>query len=134
MPVSVTFKSHLKEVEKKLSDDLYNKMQRAGIIVKNQAKDNVNKTGNEHPQVQTGQLINSIFSRVTKEGNEIITEVGTSVLHGKWLELSYRTHYPWLFPAVELKRDEIKKLLGEKAGSTGAEVVGDTWVDLGFNK
>lgn len=118
MAVSVIFKSHLKEVEKNLSDDLFNKMQRAGIIVRDQAKDNVNKTGNEHPQVQTGQLINSINTQTSKEGNEIITEVGTNVLHGRYLELSARTHYPWLMPAVELKKSELKSMLGSKFTAT----------------
>jgi len=107
----VTLKSYRKQREKDIVEKLENGMARAVLIVENQAKKNVSKvTG--HPQVQTGRLRSSITSEVVGlEG-----KVGTNVEYGKYLEFgtSRMPPYPWLFPAVEEKRDEIKEALKGK--------------------
>ena len=91
-------------------------MERVGLIVERQAKINVTKSPPEHPQVQTGRLRSSIIHQINKVGNEIIAEIGTNVLYGKYLELGTVNHspYPWLFPAVEMNRDKIVGILQGK--------------------
>jgi phage gpG-like protein len=119
MSVNVTVKSYRQERQNEIMNDLTSKMERVGQIVENQAKLNVSKSPPEHPQVQTGQLRSSIMHEVDKSGNEIIAVIGTNVVYGKYLELYERTKYPWLFPAVELKRSEIVETL---KGNFGTEL------------
>ena len=111
--MSIIVKSYRKEREKEITDSLRMGMEKAVLIVENQAKRNVSKTGMEHPQVQTGELRSSINSNVKESGNEIIGEVGTNVKHGKYLELgTYKMPpYSWLFPALEMKKDDIVQAL-----------------------
>ena len=111
--MTVTIKSYRKEREKEIIDGLQKSMERVGALVERQAKENVTKTGSEHPQVQTGRLRSSIIHQVTSEGNEIVAEIGTNVEYGKYLEFgtSRMPPYPWLFPAVEMKRPEIIEAL-----------------------
>ena len=108
----VTLKSYRKQREKEIIDGLERGMHKAVLIVENQAKKNVSKTGSEHPQVKTGRLRSSITSKV--EGLE--GTIGTNVDYGKSLEFGTSRHppYPWLFPAVEMKRNEIKEALKGK--------------------
>jgi len=109
---SVTLKSYRKQREKEIIDNLKRGMSRAVLIVENQAKKNVSKTGEEHPQVETGRGRASITSKV--EGLE--GTIGTNVYYMRIQELgsSRQPPYPWLFPAVEMKRDEIKDALKGK--------------------
>ena len=90
-------------------------MERVGAIVERQAKKNVSKSGGKHPQVQTGRLRSSITHNVSG-GDEIKTEIGTNIIYGKYLEFGTSKHspYPWLFPAVEMKRKEIIEALKGK--------------------
>ncbi len=111
--MKVTVKSYRKEREAELMDRLYKSIDRVGYIVENQAKENVSKTGVEHPQVQTGQLRSSITHEVNQNSNEVSTTIGTNVYYGKYLEFgtSRMPAYPWLFPAVEMRRHDIKETL-----------------------
>jgi len=109
----VTIKSYRKEREKEIIDGLQKSMEKVGAIVERQAKINVSKSPPEHPQVQTGRLRASIIHQVKSEGNEIVAEIGTNVTYSKHLEFgtSRMLPYHWLFPAVEMKRNEIIETL-----------------------
>lgn len=106
--MSVTIKSYHKEREAEINNRLQKGLERAGAIVERQAKINVSQTTG-HPQVQTGRLRASII-HVVNPGQ---VEIGTNVYYGKYLEFgtSKMPPYPWLFPAVESKRGEIKEAL-----------------------
>lgn len=110
---NVTIKSYRKEREAQIMGKLVHGMERVGLIVENQAKLNVTKSPPSHPQVQTGRLRASINHIVTKEPNDVYVEIGTNVEYSKYLEFgtSHNPPYPWLFPAVEMKRSEIKEAL-----------------------
>ncbi len=116
--MSVTIKSYRKEREKEIIDGLQKGLEKVGRLVEKQAGLNVSKTGDEHPQIKTGELLGSI----THEVGEGFVIIGTNVLHGKGLELGIPrkdgsiVHYPWLFPAVELKRNEIIEILKKSGG------------------
>ena len=107
-------KQRLYEIERKLEDGMI----RACAIVERQAKINVSKSPPDHPQVQTGRLWSSITHRVTKEGGEVVGVVGTNVEYGPTLEFGTSWHppYPWLFPAVESRKDDILRALKEGGG------------------
>ncbi len=107
--MSVTIKSYRAEREKEIIDGLQKGLEKVGRVVEKQAGLNVSKTGNEHPQIKTGELLGSITHEVG-DGEVLI---GTNVLHGKYLEhgTSKMPPYPWLFVAVEAKRKEIIEAL-----------------------
>ncbi len=100
---SIIVKSHRQEVEGKITQDLQSALEKVGAIVERQAK--INTTEPPSPQRRTGRLASSII-HVVEEGQ---VEIGTNVEYGKYLELgtSRMPPYPWLFPAVELKKPEI---------------------------
>jgi len=107
---SVTIKSHRAEVEGKITDNLQKSLAHVGALVERQAKVNVSQSPPSHPQVQTGNLRSNII-HVVSPGK---VEIGTNVVYGKWLEFGHADgsrHYPWLFPAVEMKRAEIIETL-----------------------
>ena len=126
MGESVTIKSYRREREKEILDGLQKSLEKVGRLVEKEAGRNVDKTGNEHPQVQSGNLLGSITHEVG-DGEVVI---GTNVKYGKYLELGFIQKpglyipelkrftkggqvgpYPWLFPAVELKKSEIIDIL-----------------------
>ena len=109
MAESVTIKSYRREREREILDTLQKGLEKVGRIVEEQASKNVDKTGNEHPQVKTGNLLGSITHEVG-DGEVVI---GTNVKYGKYLEhgTSRMPPYPWLYPAVELKKPEIIEAL-----------------------
>ena len=113
---NVTIKSYRKEREKEIVGGLEKSMEKVGAIVERQAKINVSKSPPEHPQVQTGRLRASIIHQVTKTGDGITAEIGTNVVYSKYLEFGTVNHspYPFLFPAVEMKRPEIIETLKGK--------------------
>jgi len=104
----VTIKSYRKEREKEILDGLQRSLEKVGAIVERQAKINVSQTTG-HPKVQTGRLRASIIH----ETNQDSVSIGTNVVYGKYLEFgtSKMPPYPWLFPAVELKKPEIIEAL-----------------------
>jgi HK97 gp10 family phage protein len=112
---SVTIKSYRPQVEKKLVDTIFRNMEKVGALVERQAKINVTKSPPEHPQVQTGRLRSSIMHWVYAiDKNTVGVSIGTNVYYGKYLEFGTSKHspYPWLFPAVEMSKDKITKIIG----------------------
>ena len=109
MGESVTVKSYRKEREREILDGLQKGLEKVGRIVERQAGENVSKTGNEHPQIQTGNLLGSITHEVGQ--GEVV--IGTNVKYGAYLEhgTSRMPPYAWLYPAVELKKPEIIEAL-----------------------
>jgi len=114
MSESVTIKSYRREREKEILDGLQKGLEKVGRLVEKQAGLNVSKTGNEHPQIKTGELLGSI----THEVGDGYVVIGTNLNkppYPKWLEFGTpggrQPPYPWLFPAVELKKPEIIEAL-----------------------
>jgi hypothetical protein len=101
---SITIKSYRKEREKEILDSLQKGLEKAGLIVERQAKLNTGGTTN-HPYRKSGRLVGSI----THEVGQGEVKIGTNVVYGKYLEFGTVHHppYPWLYPAVELKKSEI---------------------------
>jgi hypothetical protein len=122
MGSSVTIRSYRPQVEKKLVDTIWRNMEKVGLIVERQAKINTkhpNPSGDmNHPWTDTGRLSSSITHWVYAiDSNTVAVDIGSNVLYGKYLELGWATAngsyiYPWLFPAVQQKRDEIKQAIG----------------------
>jgi hypothetical protein len=106
--VDVTIRTYRKEREKEILDGLQKGLEKVGLIVERQAKINVSQSTG-HPKVQTGRLRASIAHNV----NPGEVEIGTNVVYGKYLEFgtSKMPNYPWLFPAVELKKSQIIEAL-----------------------
>ena len=109
--MSVTIRSYRKEREREILDGLQKSLEKVGALVERQAKINVSKSTG-HPQVQTGRLRSSIMHEVGQ--GEV--SIGTNVVYGKYLEFgtSRMPPYPWLFPAVEMKRKDIIDTLKSK--------------------
>ena len=138
--MSVTVKSYRPKVEARIMSNLEKGVSNAGMIVASQAKKNVTHplpSGKTHRYKDTDELAGSIASavngvwRIEKRGNEISVLVGTKVKYGLYLEFGHADgsrHYPWLFPAAESKKNEIKEAI-KKGGSimTDYEVVGGIW-------
>ena len=117
--MSVTIKSYRREREKEILDGLQKGLEKVGRIVERQAGLNVSKTGNEHPQIKSGELLGSITHEVG-EGEVLI---GTNIKHGKYLEhgTSRMPPYPWLFPSVEVNRQNIIEIL-KRSGSKNVSI------------
>lgn len=124
MGTNVTIKSYRPQVEAKLMANLDKSMNRVGAVVERQAKINVSKSPPEHPQVDTGRLRSSIIHWLERDGNAISAIIGSNVVYGKYLEFGTINHspYPWLFPAVELKKPQIIELLKGKDTEMGLEL------------
>ena len=109
----VTVKSYRDQIEGKLTANLQSALEKVGLTVERQAKINTmspKPSGKSHDYVDTNRLANSI-THVVGQGQ---VEIGTNVVYGKWLEFGHADgsrHYPWLFPAVELKKPEIIEAL-----------------------
>ena len=116
--------SHRALREKELIDNLFRGMTRAMRIVERQAKENVDKLSPYHPQVQTNRLRSAItHGQVKLEGSGVVgrvgTKVGANVDYGYYLEFGTKLEsgmvrmpaYPWLFPALEEKKDEVREAL-----------------------
>ncbi len=104
------YRSYKKIVIGKLEGDIQDGLGKVGAIVEKQAKINVSQSSG-HPQVQTGRLRSSIGFKVDKK--RTFVEIGTNVYYGIYLEFGTTRHppYPWLFPAVEMKKKEIVEAL-----------------------
>lgn len=128
---SIIIRSYAKERQADILRKLKDSMGKAVLLVANQAKQNLSKTGSEHPQTKTGFLRSSVTFKVEEDmGGNITGTVGTNEKYGKYLEFGHRQTpgryvpaigkrlkadwvppYPWLFPAVEGKKSEIKEAL-----------------------
>ena len=110
--VNVIINYYSKEREKELLDSLQKGLEKVGLIVERQAKINTLSpmpSGKSHSYVDTNRLASS----VTHEVGDGEVMIGTNVKYGKYLEYgtSRMPPYPWLFPAVELKKPEIIEAL-----------------------
>jgi len=137
----VIIKSYRKEREKEIIDNLEKGLSNAGMIVARQAKKNVTRPGPSgilnHWWRDTGELAGSIADeggngvfRIEKTINEVAVLVGTKVKYGLYLEFGTprMPPYPWLFPAVESKREEIKEAIKSGGGELKEiEIVGGIW-------
>ena len=138
---NVTIKSYRPQVEARIMSNLEKGVSNAGMIVARQAKMNVTSPKPSgiagHWWRDTGQLAGSIANeggngvfRIEKTASEISVLVGTKLAYGLYLEFgtSRMPPYPWLFPAVESKRNEITEAIKTGGGKMiGAEVVGGIW-------
>jgi HK97 gp10 family phage protein len=104
----VTIRSHRREVESEILNNLQKSLEKVGAIVERQAKINVSQSTG-HPQVQTGRLRASITHETDKDS----VLIGTNVVYGKYLELgtAKMPPYAWLFPAVESSKNAITEAL-----------------------
>ena len=132
---NVTVKSYRKEREAEIMGGLEKAMVSVKALVQRQAIDNI-RHGRPYPKWDTGRLGSNVaeHSHIEKEGNTITAVIGTNVPYGLFLELGVMrkdgslVHYPWLFPAVELKRNEIIETIKAAGGkNVGIEVVGGIW-------
>ena len=110
---SVTIKSYRRERESEILNRLQKSLEKVGLIVERQARINVTSpmpSGKSHSYVDTNNLARSVKHEVGQ--GEVV--IGTNIKYGKYLEFGHpdgSRHYPWLFPAVELKKPEIKEAL-----------------------
>ncbi len=134
---NVTIKSYKAEREREILDRLERAMVDVKGLVQRQAIDNI-RHGRPYPKWDTGRLGSSVaeFSHVEKDANTITAVIGTNVNYGLFLELGTLrkdksiVHYPWLFPAVEVKRKEIIETIKSAGGNSGKlrlSVVGGIW-------
>ena len=112
---NITIKSYRKERESEILNGLQKSLEKVGAIVERQAKINVVSplpSGKTHRYVDTNHLAANVI-HVVGEGQ---VEIGTNVKYGKFLEFgtSKMPPYPWLFTAVEMKRQEIIQALKGK--------------------
>jgi phage gpG-like protein len=135
MASSVTVKSYRKEREKEIIDGLEKAMVNVKGLIQRQAIENL-RHGRPYPKWDKGRLGANVaeHSHIEKEGNTITAVIGTNVDYGLFLELGILrkdnsiVHYPWLFPAVELKRKEIIETIKAAGGKNiDIEVVGGIW-------
>jgi len=115
----VTIRSYRKEREREILSNLEKAMDKVGGIVEKQAAKNIYEHASSTPWKHTGILENAVTHNVINEGNSIVTEIGVGEGEhlsgiklnklGRYLELgtSRMPPYPWLFVAVEAKRQEI---------------------------
>ena len=136
----IEIKSYRKEREREITDGLEKSMWKAGATVERQAKLNILQHAAKTPWKSTSQVASAVVHQVSISGNKIVTEIGigqgedakgtTLAKIGKYLELGHKQQpgryvaaigkrlvkshvpaYPWLFPAAESKRNEIKEIL-----------------------
>lgn len=100
-----SFVSHRLEREREIKGNLQKGMKKAVEIVKNQAKADV--------PVRTGKLQKSITGKVQSKGNNIIGRVEVGEFYAHFIEFGtqHSSPQPFLFPAVEKKRNEIREAL-----------------------
>ncbi len=141
MGASVTVKSYRKEREAEIMGRLEKGLSNAGMIVAREAKKNVTSPLPSgivgHWWRDTGELAGSIADeggngvfRIEQSENGISVLVGTKVVYGIYLEFgtSRMPPYPWLFPALEAKRQEIIEAIKVGGGKVvEMEVVGGIW-------
>jgi len=120
---TVVVTSYRDEIEGKLTAKLEEAMNKIGMLVENDAKNNANnpRGGSKHPYVQSGDLSSNIGHTTKINGNSITSIIGFSreikeqspVNYARVIELGspHQPPYPFLFPAVESNRQNIINLL-----------------------
>jgi len=132
MGIEVQFNSALNQFADTLNRQMKNRMTRACQKVQGKAVDLIRnpssggrtykRGGVTHmasppgapPNADTGQLMKSIAYQVSGDGTEGV--IGTPLTYGLLLEMgtSRMAPRPWLQPALDQSRDEVKKILGER--------------------
>ena len=132
---NVTIKSYRKEREAEIIGGLEKAMNKVGLLVENEAKKNATnpRGGSKHPWVISGEMSSNIGHTTKTEGNEIVSIIGFSseikerspVNYARRIELGSprQPPYPFLFPAVEAKRQEVIEIL-KKSGGKGISITG----------
>lgn len=134
MTDDVVIKSYRVEIQKQIMGNIEDAMNKIGALVEERAKKNASnaRDSGTHPYVQTGDMHSAIGYYTHKEGAEIITDVGISeeicskngqkfVPYAPSVEFGVfkgghpHPPYPFLFPAVESSKDEIKEFLKGKS-------------------
>jgi len=125
----VVIKSYRTEVQKKIEDVIKDSMDKVGALVEERAKRNASnaRDSGSHPYVQTGDMRSAIGYYTYEEDKQVVTDVGISqeicskngqkfVDYSRYVELGTSRHppYPFLFPAVESSKQEIKQFLKKK--------------------
>jgi len=89
-------------MSKAINDEMSKIVYKHTLDLETEAKLNVTRTGDEHPQVKTGRLRGSITHQVGIENGAIVGKVGTTVVYGPQLEYGTDRHppYAWLYPAL----------------------------------
>jgi HK97 gp10 family phage protein len=116
---------------KKVNTNVGKAVLKACLIVEREAKTSMSPNGpsapGEPPAVDTGRLRASITHRLEGGGYDSKTRgyVGTNVEYGPYLEFgtSRMAARPWLTPALEKHKEEIKRLIKD------ATVNGVRWTD-----
>ncbi len=119
--MSVEYTSYRAQREAEIINRLQTAMGKVAEVVHAQAKENASKSPPEHPQIQSGKLTSGIGHTVQMTGSNIVALIGFSseipnsdvVSYATYLEFGTSRHppYPFLFPAVEMKRNEIVEIL-----------------------
>lgn len=111
----VIFRSYRVQRYAELVSHLPASVDQACKIVQEEAKANVSQAGGKHPQIQTGRLKNNIKINIFRKGPTIRGYVGLTgdFFYGRMLEFgtNHIPPYPWLFPALKAKQNEVMKLL-----------------------
>lgn len=94
-------------------DALYKNLQRALILIENEAKRLIT-SGYFRPAIKTGALRNSVTSRIVEFSSKRITgEAGTGVGYDFYVHdgTKYMKKRPYLTDALKNKRNEIRELI-----------------------
>lgn len=122
-PIKQMLKWHGDNFEQYLKGVVAEKIERACIVVKNEAKISISEPSNhgitpsdpgQQPHKDTGRLRASVSHEVDKA--TLTGRVGTNVDYGKFLELGTvkMAARPWLRPALEKMRSTVIKILQGK--------------------
>lgn len=103
---------NLDKLEELIKQGIKDGAEAAGNLVKNEAKDNLLKNGS----YRTGNLYNSIESRVEDNEEEAEVKVGTDVEYAGYLELgtSRMQPKPYMYPAL---KDNVEKVVDKIANA-----------------
>jgi len=113
--VGVIFNSFREKQYNRITGHLPGNIQKACELVQAEAKANVSQTGGKHPQIKTGQLRDNIKTNIYQKGKTVKGFVGITQdeFYGRMLEFGTIRipAYPWLFPALKAKQNEVQRLL-----------------------
>lgn len=101
---------NLDRLEELIKQGVKNGAREAGNLVENEAKQNLLDNGS----YRTGNLYNSIKTKVEDNEDEVEAKVGTDVDYGTYLELgtSRMPAKPYLYPAL---KDNVDKVVNKVA-------------------
>lgn len=111
----VEVKSYRPQRYKELTGHLSGNVRKACELIQAEAKKNVSQSGGNHPQVLTGRLRDNISHNLWQKAGLIRGYVGITdeAYYGRMLEFGTVSipAYPWLYPALKARENEIRGLL-----------------------